>query len=413
MTFAQILDETNELNVPKYDLPCALYTFTKTCDGDDPVIVKFNDNSEDFVMAYHTASGSKFSNGKAQLAFYDHPDYEMKLFIVGGCVTLQATGAAFVSESMTFGEYLDQNMLDRAYANAQLNDAIKYGHRNDSLFSLEFDDYTQRLVLLKYDAQFRSGENTMTVSYNAKSSSNFGYDPAKYTFDYISLPAKEWAGFSDLTVNVITDSYVLDSNLAFVKRDGGYTASCAALPEENISFTLCASENPKYVGKRGGNIFALMIAVVAICFIAAAIDAAQGRETKYRLDADKNLNDLKYLIPDAELRRKAEDEKKKYYKLMFIGLLIGFSIGIVISLVCLSGFVFKDAGLYGYILPVLILCIFGCEFLLIMPSVNKINKIEKKQFKKMRDNFELADNLEIYNFISGIPKREDHPRFMR
>jgi len=107
------------------------------------------------------------------------------------------------------------------------------------------------LILLIYTVELQPGENTLSVTYPISNGGyNDYYKPSKFDYHYISNPAKGWASFGTLTVRVLPgemNPYVIDSSLAFVKQeDGSYLYVGEGVPENNISFTICASESPVY-----------------------------------------------------------------------------------------------------------------------------------------------------------------------
>ncbi|MBD5632216.1 MAG: hypothetical protein HDP34_03190 [Clostridia bacterium] len=89
------------------------------------------------------------------------------------------------------------------------------------------------------------------------------YKPYKYEFEYLLSPAKEWSSFGELEVRVNTPYYILDSYFEFEKTDSGYKLLLDALPEGELSFTMCAVEEPEY---DSGN-----LSVIVLLFIIFAV----------------------------------------------------------------------------------------------------------------------------------------------
>ena len=83
-------------------------------------------------------------------------------------------------------------------------------------------------------------------------------------------PAKTWKSFGSLTVKINTDIYLLRSEgffaaSDFTKTDAGYEAKYETLPEGELVFTLCASQNPERVidnSLKGLRIFLVIFAII-------------------------------------------------------------------------------------------------------------------------------------------------------
>lgn len=79
-----------------------------------------------------------------------------------------------------------------------------------------------------------------------------------YSFEYILNPAKNWAGFKDLNIEVIPPAaapYIVQSSTALTKgEDGVYRASLNRLPEEDLSFTLYAFDKITLLDRAYGSV---------------------------------------------------------------------------------------------------------------------------------------------------------------
>jgi hypothetical protein len=95
----------------------------------------------------------------------------------------------------------------------------------------------------------------LSVSYPMDGAFSAYYKPTLYSYNYISNPAKNWASFGSFTINIYTNSdnpYVINTNLEFAKiSENGYQYVSNGVPKSNISFSICASEKPKYDKKQG------------------------------------------------------------------------------------------------------------------------------------------------------------------
>ena len=74
---------------------------------------------------------------------------------------------------------------------------------------------------------------------------NGRYEPSIYTYTYLLSPASTWASFGELEVVINTPFYITENSLeGFSKTDTGYTLKRNGLPEGELEFVLCSSENP-------------------------------------------------------------------------------------------------------------------------------------------------------------------------
>ena len=74
---------------------------------------------------------------------------------------------------------------------------------------------------------------------------NGRYEPSIYTYTYLLSPASTWASFGELEVVINTPFYITENSLeGFTKTDTGYTLKRNGLPEGELEFVLCSSENP-------------------------------------------------------------------------------------------------------------------------------------------------------------------------
>lgn len=70
------------------------------------------------------------------------------------------------------------------------------------------------------------------------------HSPSVYVFNYLVSPASTWNGFKDLNVKINTNYYLIDANEDFETVEGGYRWHSDTLPDDELSFSLCASQNP-------------------------------------------------------------------------------------------------------------------------------------------------------------------------
>ncbi|SNS36492.1 hypothetical protein SAMN05446037_1008162 [Anaerovirgula multivorans] len=119
-------------------------------------------------------------------------------------------------------------------------------------------DGMERFFVLIYVVDFQPhSTNDVSVSYNSRGT----MDKTKtaeplYTFDYILNPAKNWASFNNLNIEIRPPAehpYIIDSSVNLVrKEDGTYTGSFESLPEVDLSFSLYYNEEITTIDKIKG-----------------------------------------------------------------------------------------------------------------------------------------------------------------
>ncbi|MFA6865916.1 MAG: hypothetical protein WCR54_00185 [Clostridia bacterium] len=146
------------------------------------------------------------------------------------------------------------------------------------------------------------GSNMLSVSYDYEGGYDAHYIPTVYQYKYISSPAKNWAEFGTMTINIITNEnnpYVINSSLEFKNNgDNTFTSVVDGVPENNISFELCESENPIYNeninNKFNTNLFIFIVAIVIgsiiVIGIIVCIIIIATRKKKIKRDNSDNGN---------------------------------------------------------------------------------------------------------------------------
>lgn len=141
----------------------------------------------------------------------------------------------------------------------------------------------------EYDMTFAPGQTILNeVIAPLYPSVNYAYSPSKYMFTYLVSPASTWAGFKDLNVRINTNYFLLQASDDFEKIEGGYRWHSDALPEHELTFTLCASENPtsrNYTASRK-LVQVILLSVfepllVALVGLVVVVSVIKRREKKY------------------------------------------------------------------------------------------------------------------------------------
>ncbi|MBO8423768.1 MAG: hypothetical protein IAB16_01910, partial [Firmicutes bacterium] len=126
------------------------------------------------------------------------------------------------------------------------------------------------------------------------------------------------------------------------------------------------------------------------------IDDAQGRKQGYSLQTDANLQSLKYLFPNPELRGKAEELRRKQSKHTTVALIVSTFAGLLTALLFFSSLVLSVGAPHGYGVPFFVTLVFVAVFCTVLPSAVQLDRLEKLQKKELDENPEYALNRKIY-----------------
>lgn len=126
------------------------------------------------------------------------------------------------------------------------------------------------------------------------------------------------------------------------------------------------------------------------------IDDAQGRKQGYSLQTDANLQSLKYLFPNPELRGKAEELRRKQGKYIIVALIVSTFAGLLTALLFFSSLVLSVGAPSGYGVPFFVTLVFVAVFCTVLPSAVQLDRLEKLQKKELDENPEYALNRKIY-----------------
>lgn len=127
--------------------------------------------------------------------------------------------------------------------------------------------YSENLICwYLYEITVPAGETVInTVTAPLYPDINLKYEPKKYSYEYLLSPAKEWAQFNDIEININTPFYMLETNQdIFEKTETGYVYKGAGLPDGELEFVLCASETPQKDNNSKYNLFMFVSIVLPV-----------------------------------------------------------------------------------------------------------------------------------------------------
>ena len=159
------------------------------------------------------------------------------------------------SSKMTFEEFVFSSfsLPEGKFArNDWYNAAVDYldSNRYDGSVVWTGEAYNFADSLLRwyeYDLTVPAGGRTVNrVSAPLYPSIDADYSPAVYSYEYLLSPAASWADFGTLEISINTPYYLLWHSGKFTAKEGGYAYFSDSLPQGELVFSLCESENPEW-----------------------------------------------------------------------------------------------------------------------------------------------------------------------
>ncbi len=214
-------------------------------DGDIRVIASFSKNDKSFAL---------YVFGEP-LAVYP----EFKFYEDGGAKDSERiSGSTRFSgmETMTFQEFAlsgwaeESGISEADWYNAivtDMNASTRTEH--PAIFGLTNQSLLAEGMMRWYEYEITvepGGRIVNTVTAPIYPSINANYNPSVYGYTYLLSPAKTWKSFGTLEIVVNTPYYITESSLeGFEKTDTGYKLTLDGLPNGELTFQLCSSENPE------------------------------------------------------------------------------------------------------------------------------------------------------------------------
>lgn len=313
LTFEEILDGLNQMETVDETLTGTLYTIDLADVGEEELVqVEFDINYDESFLIYNNFSGYT-NEDEATGEIYQHIDLEawtslsgigeestvLSLYVIGD--GLRNFEVKQLSRERVEGDSYDVGVVSTD--TVTVHDYI-YTLRediDDSVYKIsatKFLQYlesgtdvitksdvvsdifeTQCLVFLGYTVSLEGNNaaNILSVSYPFDGGYSAYYEPTMYTYNYVSSPAKNWASFGTLTINIITNEntpYIHNANLEYTQiSEYSYQYTGVGVPKGNIEFSLNASEDPDYEednGTRTGIAFWLQFAFYGIIGLSVA-----------------------------------------------------------------------------------------------------------------------------------------------
>jgi len=202
----------------------------------------------------------------------------------------------YIKSNLSVENYsgISGTQLYNLYAKA-LDKCFKINMGYSSGYDIIEQERYNRIMTLVYTVEFPpDSEKEVSISYRTSGTMD-KRETAKplYSFDYILNPAGNWAEFKNLNIEIITPPeapYIVKSSIELVKGENNvYTAALAALPEEDLFFTLYEDEKITLLDKAAGNlnnwlgyfyplVLAAILLIIGIIIVVAVIKLLRGKK---------------------------------------------------------------------------------------------------------------------------------------
>lgn len=278
-----------------------LYRFTRA----DRANLKITMHAPEKAAALLTTGFDGYSQDESgyTLTGWAGPEKTLSLLAVGGLskpvvtaytdseMTKPADGATNVltkpeDASAYLREKLEQTDVYKAYPSEEFLSALtgvalqtagKTAETGNSFSDGELGGFLnqQRILVLTYEVPFpANGTREVSVRYPMSGAMDERqYASRLYTYGYLLSPAKDWAGFQDLTIRVLPPQetpYLVKSSIPMSRsQDGSYSAKLGSLPDGDLTFSLYPSEKltQKPIFSRVSPIVLILIGVPLLLFL--------------------------------------------------------------------------------------------------------------------------------------------------
>lgn len=163
----------------------------------------------------------------------------------------QGTWQVIEQKTMTYEEYvMETRPADSPISPVDYYNALteRFIHESENLLILPSAEFMERGLMkwYRYSIDVKPGETIInSVTAPALPSLYTNYEDPLQEYTYLLSPASLWKKFGSLDVIVNTDEYLISSQPALDKAENGYSAHFENLPEGELQFSLCVSQNPK------------------------------------------------------------------------------------------------------------------------------------------------------------------------
>lgn len=194
---------------------------------------------------------------------------------IQGSTSHQYLGEETFEDVILYNYKEESGILRDDYYNAVVDKMDNYPRITDGAYDMKRFDVSRDLMLwYQYDVSVPAGQTVINkVVAPLYPTIDEHYIPTMYHYEYLLSPASSWAAFANLDVTVNTEYFMSEPSLdGFTKNGNCYTAHFDSLPQGELRFSLCASENPDTRGLSGIEVFFIIVGcIILVMLIAIAI----------------------------------------------------------------------------------------------------------------------------------------------
>ncbi|MGN0806103.1 MAG: hypothetical protein ACI4MC_03615 [Candidatus Coproplasma sp.] len=275
----KIKDGYYETDFFKVDLLVTEYVFKANL-LNDLGSATFKDSAT-FKVKMPQSTGTRFfgnTDGNSNFNYYLYNGEKFSIFVLGNDLDISNLNWSITRYSSLYGREIEVNgsvTLEKKMESTTFKNYVLQGYDSKSEVS-EVDFYNAMFDLIYTDGVWAGygttpSGNNFTEWYVYETSVEGGgtfknavtatlyptvyhnFSPYIYEYNYYLSPAKEWASFGNLTVNINTSQYMQKcdyydpadtENSIFQKTETGYSATFTSLPTTELSFKTCSVETP-------------------------------------------------------------------------------------------------------------------------------------------------------------------------
>lgn len=281
-------NEINELkdgyinhNFFKSDLPVTKYIYRDSAYGTDENLDRDfqldweNIDDKSAILVPNASSWQSTGDRKGEFGINIYGDKDIVVYIFGqqpenppqvnGYIANGLTASLNQTEKMTFEQFVLEEFAvwDETTGISQQDwynictDYLVQRTDEDKMVTdinmIHFYPYSNILCWYEYEVEIPAGESvTNTVTAPLFPLMNYEYEPYIYEYTYLLSPAKGWAKFDNIEININTPYHIIEINQeGFMKSESGYIYKYNGLPEGELVFSLSESDSPKAQVNKG------------------------------------------------------------------------------------------------------------------------------------------------------------------
>lgn len=221
-------------------------------------------NSYETEEGYALAGSGLMEGDEAWLTIFGAvPEEPLEWMLFRNGEQIEGTMEVISVEETTLKEYLLSSLPADVSETDWYNAVIQNWDRHETQYGYWDVDSLRLMGWYEYSLTIPAGETLVNaVTAPVYPDIHNGWDPAIYTYEYLLSPAKGWADFGTLDIQIKTPYHMTQCNLGtFRKTDEGYRMELDGLPEKELTFVLSEDADPNPPGTNAaGMLWFLLVA---------------------------------------------------------------------------------------------------------------------------------------------------------